>query len=390
MLQYFLFNYYGYYIIFLFLFLFSILSCFNKKKEIKYFIIFSIIVSFFMIFRFDLEFDYVWYWIVGDERFQGYWFYDFAYERVGIFFKFLFKLTRLSGNPKMFFIITGIIFSFLFLKSVNKYAKNKFMAMIIYFYLPSLYFTFLIGFIRQGLAIISCFFITDLLYKKKYLLYIFLIILISLFIHKSTLVCILYVVIYKINNKKYLLLLESIIFFLVFNLEIILKGIPLLKNYTYYLQENLNFSFLGLKIVMVAGILYIFACFLIKVNNLKLSKEDKFYNNLIIFGIGLFILLTIKIGGHVPMRVSSYFFIFFPIFFSNIFSYLRKKRIIELLLIILLFLFSNFNLMRIANKEYKKIDLRNSWHFKLLLFNDYEDLAGKYIPDGKVEYEYKK
>lgn len=390
MLKYFLFNYYGYYIIFFLLLIFSILSNFNKKKEKKYFIIFSAITSFFIIFRFDTEFDYVWYWIVGDNRFQEYWFYDYAYKRVGILFKFFFTLTRIVGNPKLFFIMTGIIFSFLFFKSINKYAKNKFLAIIIYFYLPGLYFTFLVGFIRQGLAIISCFFITDLLYKKRYILYTTLVILISFFIHKSALICIFYVVIFKLNNKKYLLLLEFIVFFLLFKLEIILKRIPLLKDYAYYLQEKIDFSFLGLKIVIVMVITYMFVYFFIKFNNLKLSKKDKFYNDLIVFGIVLFILLAIKIGRHVPMRVSLYFFIFFPIFFSNIFNYLKKRRIIEVLLIILLFLFSNFNLMRIAIKEYGKVDFRSSWHFKLLLFNEYEDLAGKYTPNGKIEYEYKK
>lgn len=383
-LNYFFKNYYGYCVLFILLLIFSILSILNKKKEKKYFLIFSIISSFFIIFRFDFEFDYVWYWIVGDNNFKNYWVYSFEYERIEILFKIIYKLTRFLEEPKLFFILTGGIFSYLFFKSVKKYTSNKMLALALYFYLPSLYFTFLVGFIRQGLAVVASFFLIQLLIKNKGMKYFLGILFVTFFIHKSAIVCLLYLIIYKIKNKKKMLnffKIGVILFFL--NLGIFLKNISFLKKYIYYLQTKIEFN-LGAKTIIIILFLYFLLEILRKIKKVKLSEVEQYYHEVINIGILIFLLTLIKIGGHVPMRMGLYFLIIFPIYFSSVLNKIRIKKGIEIMIVIILFFFGSFNLIRVSFKEYSNV--RKSWYFKLLLFNNYNDIDGKYTPHGKIEF----
>ena len=80
MINYYIKNYYGYYILFFLLLILSLCKTLKPNKEDKYYKIFAVISSLFIIFRFDVEFDYVWYWIVGDNRFKDYWFYDYGFN----------------------------------------------------------------------------------------------------------------------------------------------------------------------------------------------------------------------------------------------------------------------------------------------------------------------
>lgn len=384
MLDYFLKNYYGYYVLYILLLLFSILSILNKKREKIYFFIFSIISSFFIIFRFDFEFDYVWYWIVGDNKFKDYWVYSFEYGRIEILFKILYKLTRFLEEPKLFFIITGSIFSYFFFSSIKKYTENRMLALALYFYLPSLYFTFLVGFIRQGLAVVTSFFLIQLLVENKGLKYFWGVLFVTFFVHKSAIVCLLYLVIYKIKNKKKMIKLFKIgviLFFL--NLEIFLKNISFLKKYTYYLQTKIEFN-LGAKAILIIIFYYFLLEILRKIKKVKLSEVEQYYQEMINIGILIFLLTLITIGGHVPMRTGLYFLIIFPIYFSRVLNKLRIKKGIEIMVVIILFFFGSLNLIRVSFKEYSKV--RKSWYFKLLLFNNYKDIDGKYTPHGKIEF----
>lgn len=386
MIIHFFINYYGYYVLFFILFIFSILSILNRKKEKYFFLIFSIVSTFFIIFRFDFEFDYVWYWIVGDNRFKNYWVYSFEYERIAPLFKFLYGITRYFENPKIFFMLTGIIFSYLFFYGIKTYSKKKMLALSLYFYLPSLYFTFLLGFIRQGIAIVMSFFLIKLLLKKKYLKYILGIFFITFFIHRSAMICLLHLVIYKIKNrKKYIIFLKLMIILFFLSIDIILNKINI---YTFYLDNKIH-SNLGIKMIIIILILYILLEIIINIKKIKLFREEKFYRELISTGILIFILTAIKIGGHVPMRTSIYFFIIFPIYFGNILAIVNSQKNTQILIITFFFIFANFNLIRVSYKEYQKSNLRKSWYFKNSLFNKYEDLSGKYTPHGKIDFKWR-
>lgn len=382
-MNYFLKNYYGYCILFISLFFFSILSILNKKRENQYIYIFSIISSFLIIFRFDFDFDFVWYWIVGDNRFKNYWVYNFEYERIEILFKVLYKLTRFLENPKLFFVLTGIIFCYLFFNSIKKYTEKKILALSLYFYLPSLYFAFLVGFIRQGIAIVTSFFLIQLLLKKKFLRYFLGILFITFFIHKSAIICLFHLILYKIKNKKILTVIKIIIILFFLNIESFLKNISFFKKYIFYLQTKIEFN-LGLKIIVIVIFLYFLLEILRKIKRIKLTEVEKYYCELINVGILIFLLTSITIGGHIPMRIGLYFLIVFPIYFSKILNKMKIKKQTEIIIIVMLFLFANFNLIRVSYNEY--FEVRKSWYFKLSFFNDYNDIVGKYTPHGKVEF----
>lgn len=193
MLNYYLKNYYGYYILFWILLLVGILGTINRKKQKKYYLIFSIISSFFIMFRFDTEFDYTWYWIIGDNRFEQYWFYQLAYKGIEMFFKIIYMITRFFENPKIFFILTGLLFSIIFFKCLKKYSNNIFLSLSFYIYLYSIYIAFFIGFIRQGLAVALSFYLFEKINKGKYLTYFCGTVVIAIFIHKSAIICLIFI-----------------------------------------------------------------------------------------------------------------------------------------------------------------------------------------------------
>lgn len=387
--RYFLLNYYGYYIPYWLLILSILILQLNKNSNLSKNInkiVFSICI-FFIIFRFDIEFDYVWYWIVGDTRFEGYWFYEFGYKRVEPFYKLVYQITRNLKNPKIFFIITGLFFSYFFFKSLKKYSKNQLFTLSIYYYIPGLYFSFLVGFIRQGLACVIYLFFIEKLKKKKYLSYSIVIFLTGALVHKSVLVVLLLIPVHyfymKSKSKLFVIEISSIILFIY--IDKVLKYVPFLNKYAFYLTNRI-YNFLGYKSVLLVFILYLIMIVIIKISKVKLSKEEKFQIHIVELGFLIFLLLGIKIGGHVPMRVSIYFLIFFPIIFSNIIDKLKKKKVIVILISGCLFIIASLNLLKIVNNEYKNLGGRASYNYKLLFFYDYNDLNGKYTPHGKIEF----
>lgn len=389
MFKFYLENYYGYYILFLFLLTFSILTLFFPYKENKFYKIFCILSSFFIIFRFDVEFDYVWYWIVGDNRFKEYYFYNYAYNRIDLFFKILYSITRVLNNPKVFFIITGIIFSIIFFKELRKYTKNKFIALSFYFYLNTVYLTFLIGFIRQGLAIIFSFYLFEKLNKKNYVLYIFFTILNSLFIHKSAVICIIFIFL-KIfdKNQKIINLFYLIIIFLAFSVKKVINNFPFLHEYRGYLKRGIIQNDLGKKILIILFIIFLIILLVNLFFKIKPNEEEKFLINIIFTGFVLYFIFLKLIGGHIPLRIGSYFLFYYPIFISAYINKLRYKKVISLFFIITLFSFGNYKLIKESIREIETE--RVSRQFKLMFFLDYDDLNGKYIPKrGKVEYQIK-
>lgn len=263
MFKYYLGNYYGYYLLFLLLLIFSIFALIFPWKENKYYKIFSIISSFFIIFRFDVEFDYVWYWIVGDNRFKGYYYYNYAYNKLELFFKFLYSITRVLDTPKVFFMITGFIFSIIFFKSLKKYSKNIFLSLSFYFYLNPIYLTFFIGFIRQGLAIIFSFYLFEKLNNKNYKYYIFFTILNSYFVHKSALICLLFIFLKFFNNKQNIMnIFYLTIIFLSLSIDKIIFKIPFFSKYKYYLKEYPIGNNLGKNIFIILFLLFLLILFL--------------------------------------------------------------------------------------------------------------------------------
>lgn len=387
MLKYFLTNYYGYYIIYIFLIVAIVFSECSNSKKIKRktsMFIFGLMI-FFIIFRFDMEFDYVWYWIVGDNRFQNFILYESGYKRIEGFFKLVYQITRLLNNPKYFFIITGSFFSYFFFNSIKKYSKDKLFTLSIYYYIPGLYFSFLVGFIRQGLACVIYLFFMEKLKQRKYFYYSVIMFFNGILVHKSALIVLLLIPIHYYYTKKRgkVILVEIITFILLLNIEVVLKITPFLKKYTFYIY-NRGYTFLAYKSIIFIFILYLVMITLIKLSKQRLNEDEKFQKHVINLGFLLFIVLSIKIGGHVPMRTTVYFFVFFPILFTNIINKLKNKKSIIIFISGCLFIIASLNLLKIVNNEYKNLGGRASYNYKLLFFYDYNDLNGKYIPGGKV------
>lgn len=374
MLKNYIFNYYGYYILF---FILLICSIFNKKKL---YLFFSWICSFFIIFRFDTSYDYVWYWIIGDNRFKEYWFYEAGYRNLELFYKFLYKIVRFLNNPKFFFILTGTIFSMIFFREIKRNNKNIFLSLNIYIYIY--YIGFLIGFIRQGLAVVISMFLLKKLEEKKYIYFILGIILNALLIHKSSIICLVFFVIKIFKDKKINLNILYTIFIILFiNLEIILTNVTFFNKYILYIKKH-NMETLSKKIILGLFILFLIAEIINK--NYKIKRD--LYGELSIVGFILYFLSFKFYGGHLPQRISIYFLIYFPIYFSNSVINLKYYKVINLILMIIFYSYGNFSIFRDSKLP---IIERSSSQFRLQFFNDYEDLNGKYIPGYKVDYKIK-
>lgn len=387
MLSYYLKNYYGYYILFWLLLILGILGIINRKKQKKYYIAFSIVSSFFIVFRFDTEFDYIWYWIIGDNRFEQYWFYQQTYIGIEIFFKVIYSVARFLENPKSFFILTGMLFSIIFFKSLRKYSNNIFLSLSFYIYLYAIYIAFLIGFIRQGLAIVLSFYLFKKINEKKYLTYFYGVILITIFIHKSAIICLIFIFLKFMEKKRNVIrIFYILLIFVSFRIEWLVNKIGILRKYNFYFNSTTKLENLGIKTITALGFLFL----AILVLDFKSKKKDFFLSDILKVGFILyFTLIKIK-GGHIPQRISIYFLIYFPIYFSSYIYKFKQRKEISIALIVLLFAYGNYQLFK-SSISAKKNDNKSrvSGQFKLQFFNDYKDLNGKYIPytDQEVEYE---
>lgn len=280
--------------------LFIYLSEKNRKKSLKIIFYIAAAIPFILVsaLRYDVGTDYFYRYVPNyNQMAKG---LDVPNLEIG--FKLLINLCLIfTKDYQILFAITSIITISLFMYAIYKNSKNKLLSVAIFF-LGGFFFQSL-NILRQYMAIGIIFFSYRYLLNKKY--WIFLIgVVLAFFIHSTSIICL----IFFLLKDREIFGLRNII---IFSLVILILGTPIINiienalsntRFNVYFENKYNIGDVKILTLLSSCFLYLFmyALYIVKKKNDKLTKEDIFYIN--VEGLTLIFII-----------LSSKFFLFFRI-----------------------------------------------------------------------------
>lgn len=287
-----------FYILFLiFIFLISGLFQFNDRRISKSITIFGIIILIIVsITRYDVGYDYPAYYTMVYPLDQ------MALDRTELGYRLFLEISSLFKEPHLQFILAGLITYILTFNTIWKFSENIGLSIIIYIGLNYL-FTF--GLVRQALAVSLVFFSYRYVLNKKLGKFFFCIFLASLF-HLSGIIGIILYPCYNWLSNKFLLISILGISAVASILMKILLSNPAIFIYSGYLEEGVH-QFSGGSLVRI---FYVFLWLIQLI--LAYIKKDKQTLKIVIITLPS-IILPFIIGGHLGIRISQYFIIFYTL-----------------------------------------------------------------------------
>ena len=358
-------------------------------------------------FRFDFQYDYFWYWIVGDKTLIKHTIIKKLYSNLEYGVAKIYDIVRWLGNPQYFFIITSLVIMGLILYTFFRDTRNPLIAITLFLFIP---IGFLANneFIMQALAGSIVFFSTKYIYEKKYFKFIISILIVSFLFHSSAILCLSFIFIPKIKIKEKYVLLTAVccIPILKFIFPIVIK--KYFFNYYYQLYQIKYLKETNLFNLKVLGILILSIIFLEKFKNkskfefllnknFDLEGYEVYQKNIFIFGYLGSLIIYFIFEGDLSRRVGFYFYYFAFLVAGNYIDILQVKlsKIIRIVIIVLcifteVFLIYKNNVVFLNKKPY--IDKNgilnarpNSAGLKLFFRKEYKDMS-PYLP-GEFRFE---
>lgn len=258
-------------------------------------------------------------------------------------------LNKLCTSFNQVILIVAIFSVGIKLFYINKYSKNKLLSVLLYF--TGVYIMFDMGVIRQGLSISIALISIKYIIERRFLKFIFIIFIASLF-HVSILIFIpLYFIGTKRFSRKFIYIssiLSLIIYFLKLDREILMfisnLNIPIISNKLLYYYNSYDEGTLYISIIK-RFIILVFFTEVYKRKNIDNNYDNLFLNAYFLSNIIICLLPTIPIlSGRGNM--SLYFMQIF--IFSNI-IYNINTKIYRILIYIFVILMSVNTMMATIN-----------------------------------------
>lgn len=227
----------------------------------------------------------------------------------------------LNGTQQLVFFICALLTNIFIYKTIKKLSNNIILSTMIYFLIGA-YYSMGFNLVRQVLAISIFLYVITILKNKKRIIFIFGILLGSLF-HKSCFLLLPVVILDKIkfsNKIKILFLLFTVAF------NSILPKLYKIVGYGQYTvlkyEATTNFITLSFFLILVLLIEW----YEEKMNIDTIDKNINFITLLLI--ITIFINeKTFPTGNQVFVRMSSYFFYYYIILIPKLLEILKKKYV---------------------------------------------------------------
>lgn len=376
------------------------------NREKKTYILLTVILTTLSMLRFDVGYDYFWYWIVGDKNLENNLIVKNLFTDLEFGIQKIYELTRSLGHPQYFFAITGLITFYFIYKGILKDSGSPIMSLMMFLKIP-------IGFneanhlVMQYIAVGIIFYYTKLIINKKYIQFVTIVLFCAFMFHSSAILTLIFLFIPKKKINIGILILGSIFAYL--NLKIVLPIVvsKILPQYSYlfFYGSDGKFSNIGnLKYQFLILILYII---LNKLQNIKIFKSffekkdstflEKYYFNL--FAIGIFLSLNLELifPGDLSRRVNAYFIMYGFILFGNIFTMFNRYicKSLKLITLCILFLINIRGIIKFEGVFLNKrpyyndknifVARPNSRGFKIFLGKKYEDMD-PYLPN-EIEFD---
>lgn len=344
--------------------IFPILNRFKLIEGIK---ISGFTFSFILIFllsalRFDVGYDYSMYYglIEGNIKY-----FNDQINRIEYLPRLLILFSNKLGFYQFFFIITSMLISYFFYKSIKQNSYDKWLSTLIFVCFPIFFFMSL-SVVRQYVAISIVFFGYKYIKERNFLLY-FCLILLTTFIHKSAIIALPIYFLFGdfLVNKKMILFIYLFSFFSSDVIAFLIRQIS--ERYAIYIGEiggeggNMILIFFQLIGFFLLPIVY----------NSRDRKDKEFNFYLLTFYIGLFIWSTLSKFGHAGIRGSLYYIVFIILLLPKFRYKIKQYRMVRQLMVIICFLFFFINLyigtrhkIKDANLPYQTFFFKNSEDFK--------------------------
>ncbi len=314
-----------YIVIFVCLFLFSIMSFFNPKQDYRYYLLFFAL-SALLCFRYGQGTDYFSY----NHIYDSFPTFDIAINNpYGIHtewgYRFLCALFNVLHADFTVFVFCVSVFEMVMLhRFLSKYSHNAVFSLFLFF--PTFYLTYYFSIIRQGIVLaVFLGLMVDCLFEKKWLKYIILNI-ILVFIHSSALFLLVVPIILKLRLKTiYVLLACGVLLGMVMSNGFVanfLTYIPFVgKQISNYLQSSISWMALLERVISFLIVSYLFY----SKYNKEISKEMTGFMKIYSFGLALyFVLMPFPL---ISSRMMAYFKVFEIILIPALLVVFSKERL---------------------------------------------------------------
>ena len=324
-----------YYIIYIFLLLFTLKEVFLTKNSKLVFVLFTVFFILFVGLRKDVGNDYSTY-------LENYLLINSGLE--GSATEYLYVLTNLIFSFDVFIFFISL-FSFYYLHKAIAYFNKDYPITSYFIYFGIFLITYNIHILRQGISIAMVFYGYKYLYEKKRIEFILFVILAFTF-HKSALIVLPFTFLININltvKRQIILLVIATVVYLLSNVfvdlfYIIAANTPILSSYlAFYRREE--FTATGITLGMLMDMVIMIAL-LLKFKNLE--GKDLFMYRLFFISVILSLLLSFMPAG---IRLNYYFrtsLIFILPLLFRLYN-LKKITIASLVFITYYYLYVTFN-----------------------------------------------
>ncbi|OMQ09856.1 hypothetical protein BXU01_15855 [[Flexibacter] sp. ATCC 35103] len=281
-------------------------------------------------------------------------------------FLFIMKIFRYLHLDYKLLFFTFSFFTYLFAYlAIKKYTKKRSLPLLLYFLIPVL-FLYSFTYIRQYLSVTLAFYAFTFLVDKKYITYVFLMIM-GISLHYSCLIpFIIFFLIYRYEDsiKNYHLYILIVISFIISQIGVIYWLSLLLQDshYLYYVSsEAIPVPLLKLLIMNVMGFLVI-----------KYFDKEGFQNDyqryLLLFYVCSIFFLNIFSESRELTRVYIYFRIFEIILVADIIRYsIRNRKFLLIGFILCFYILPYFRAIKIDSESTLKDEFKFI-PYKSLLF----------------------
>ncbi|WP_462385305.1 EpsG family protein [Fusobacterium varium] len=350
--------------VFIFFLLIILSKLFSKKYTNN---ICFIILFIFSAIRFDVGWDFQWYYLLAT-KFEYFKYSIFiakskillemnqGWEKeLGVYFtieplnKILYKVSWFFESPQLLITLYSFLTLF-FIKKGLDYKKKKDYEIWLFFYSFPLFYFHSLNTIRQWLAISIVFFSYKYIENKKILKFVLCVLVAGLFHKTALLVGILYFISWLNIKKEILVFLFFISFFSKDFLEkLLLLDLPIISKYKIYVLTSLGE---GGRIIYFLIILLYLGILIITYLDKKFYEQNK--NAITYTCFGCFIYVALIDLGHLGPRMSEYFIVFILYFLDDAERVVKNKFkikkyifiLVELLFLVLLLYGDKNNIVR--------------------------------------------
>lgn len=268
-------------------------------------VVFIIILTVLSGFRYNVGRDFMSYEIMYNDPDN---YRNLFIEPVWILFSKV--LHMVGGTSTTWFLCTSFVINLFFILAIKRMSKNFYLSVAFYMCIPQLFLESF-NIVRQFVAISIIFYWSYLFFEKRYIRFLFIIILASFF-HTSALLLLPFFILSRLRIPNIILLLGIFVCFLLRNqflslVTAIVSVTPMYANYVKNLVESESNSGLYAIVLLISSLFIIFRFWHVKIPEINILKQ------LSLFSFCVYLMFyTFQPGMRIGFYMLPYFILLIP------------------------------------------------------------------------------